>query len=76
MCASRSALRSPSETKAITAQGGLWQPDALARRVMRGIARRRFAITPGLRMTLLYRLGSPIAPLLAWYFDRVARQAR
>jgi 3-dehydrosphinganine reductase len=69
-------LTKPPETKAITAQGGLWQADTVAREIMRGIRRRRFAITPCRRMTLLYWLASPIAPLLAWYFDRVAGRMR
>jgi len=69
-------LTKPTETKAITAQGGLWQPDAVAEEILRGIKKRRFAITPGRRMALLYWLAGPLAPLLAWYFDRVARRAR
>lgn len=69
-------LTKPPETKAITGQGGLWQPDAVAAEIMRGLKKRRFAITPGRRMTLLYWLGGPIAPLLARYFDRVARRVR
>jgi 3-dehydrosphinganine reductase len=69
-------LTKPPETKAITTQGGLWPPDAVAAEIMRGIKRRRFAITPGRRMTLLYWLGGPIAPLLARYFDWVAKRAR
>lgn len=69
-------LTKPPETRAITAQGGLWQPDAVAREILRGLKKRRFAITPGRRMTLLYWLGGPLAPLLARYFDRVVRRAR
>jgi 3-dehydrosphinganine reductase len=69
-------LTKPPQTKAITAQGGLWQPDAVAGEIMRGLRKRRFAITPGRRMTLLYWLAGPIAPVLAWYFDRVAGRAR
>ncbi|HEX3881223.1 MAG TPA: SDR family oxidoreductase [Stellaceae bacterium] len=69
-------LTKPPQTKAITAQGGLWQADAVAREIMRGLRKRRFAITPGRRMALLYWLGGPIAPLLAWYFDRLAGRVR
>ena len=67
------SLTKPPETRAITAQGGLWQADDIARAILRGIGKRRFAITPGWRMSLLHRFGGPAAPLLARYFDRLAR---
>jgi len=69
-------LTKPPETQRITAQGGLWQPEAVARAIIRGAAASRFAITPGWRMTLLYRFGAPAAPLLRRYFDRLARRTR
>jgi 3-dehydrosphinganine reductase len=65
----------PPETRAITARGGLWQPEDVARVLVRGAAAGRFAITPGWQMTLLHRFGSPAAALLARYFDRLARRA-
>jgi 3-dehydrosphinganine reductase len=69
-------LTKPAETKAITAGGGLWTADAVARVTLAGLARRRFAITPGFQLTALAWLHSIIAPLLHWHFDRVARGAR
>jgi len=66
----------PPETRAITAQGGLWQADEIARAILRGVRAGRFSITPGWQMTLLHSVGGVIAPLLARYFDRLARQAR
>jgi len=65
----------PPATQRITAQGGLWQADAVARTILRGVRRNRFAITPGWQMTLLYRFGSVAGPVLAWHFDRIARRA-
>jgi 3-dehydrosphinganine reductase len=66
----------PPETKAITARGGVWSADDVARVTLRGIARRRFAITPGLPITALAWLHSILAPVLRWSFDRTARRAR
>lgn len=66
----------PPQTRRITAQGGLWQPEAVARALVGGAMAGRFAITPGWQMTLLYRFASLAAPALAWHFDRLARRAR
>jgi len=66
----------PVETKAITAGGGVWSADDVARVTLRGIARRRFAITPGLPITALAWLHSILAPVLHWSFARTARRAR
>jgi 3-dehydrosphinganine reductase len=66
----------PAETKAITAGGGLWTAEAIARATMAGLATRRFALTPGAPLTALYWLSSLLAPLLFWHFDRLARKAR
>lgn len=65
----------PLVTQRITAQGGMWQPDAVARAILRGVRRGRFAITPGWQMTLLHRFGSVAAPVLAWRFDSLAQRA-
>jgi 3-dehydrosphinganine reductase len=66
----------PAETKAITAGGGLWTAEAIARATMAGLATRRFALTPGAPLTALYWLSSLLTPLLFWHFDRLARKAR
>jgi 3-dehydrosphinganine reductase len=66
----------PAETKAITAAGGLWTADAIARETWDGVARGQFAITPGLPVTALAWFGGLIAPLLHWSFDRTAARAR
>jgi 3-dehydrosphinganine reductase len=69
-------LTKPAETAAITAGGGRWSADAVARVTWRGVARRQFAITPGFQLTALAWLHSVLAPILRFSFDRTARRAR
>lgn len=69
-------LTKPAETKAITAGGGLWTAEAVARATLDGVARGKFAVTPGLQITALYWLHSILAPILNWSFDRAAARAR
>ncbi|MBL9219620.1 MAG: SDR family oxidoreductase [Opitutaceae bacterium] len=69
-------LTKPAETKALTAGGGLWTAEAVARVTLAGVQRGRFAITPGFQLTALAWLHSILAPVLNWSFDRVARRAR
>ncbi len=69
-------LTKPVETKALTAGGGLWTAEAVARVTLEGVQRGRFAITPGFQLTTLAWLHSVLAPVLNWSFDRIARKAR
>jgi 3-dehydrosphinganine reductase len=69
-------LTKPIETRAITAGGGLWTADAVAKVTLAGLERRRFAVTPGWQITALAWLNSILAPVLYWSFDRTALQAR
>lgn len=66
----------PPESKALTARGGLWSADDVARLTLRAVRQGRFAATPGLPLTALFRLGGLGAPFVNWYFDRIARKAR
>jgi 3-dehydrosphinganine reductase len=66
----------PPESRALTAHGGLWSADAVARLTLRAVRRGRFAVTPGLPLTALFWLGGLFAPLVNRYFDRIARKAR
>lgn len=65
----------PPETKRITAQARTWSADAVARVMLEGVRRNRFAITPGLEMWALCRLHSLIGSVLQRHFDRLARTA-
>ena len=69
-------LTKPVETKALTAGGGLWTADDVARLTLKAVQRGRFAVTPGFQITALAWLHSILAPVLNWSFDRTARQAR
>jgi 3-dehydrosphinganine reductase len=69
-------LTKPVETAAITAKGGLWKAEDVARVTLEGLAKRRFAVTPGLQVTALAWLGGLFAPLLHLSFDSAARKAR
>jgi 3-dehydrosphinganine reductase len=66
----------PAETRAVTAAAKTLSAAAVASATLAGVRRRRFAITPGMEMTLLYRMHSVILPLLASYFDRLVAKAR
>jgi 3-dehydrosphinganine reductase len=65
----------PPETKAITATAKTWSAEGVAREIMKGIDRQKFAITPGLEMTIVNRFHSLIAPLLNKYFDRLSSRS-
>lgn len=66
----------PPETKALTAQGGIWSAENVAKLTLKGLKRGRFSITPGVALTLLAWLHSLLAPALYWFFDRTAKKAR
>lgn len=66
----------PPETRAITAGAKTWSADGVAAAIIRGVERRRFAITPGWEMTAIYWLHSIAAPLIASHFDRTVAKVR
>jgi 3-dehydrosphinganine reductase len=66
----------PEETKLMTSVVRTWTADAVASCIMRGIARGKFAITPGLAITLMSRAPGIMLPLLHWYCDRLAAKVR
>jgi 3-dehydrosphinganine reductase len=66
----------PPEGKALTAQGGRWSADAVARVTLRGVRRGRFVVTPGLPVTALFWLGGLLGPILHGCFDRTIRRVR
>ncbi|MDJ0745196.1 MAG: SDR family oxidoreductase [Xenococcaceae cyanobacterium MO_167.B27] len=64
----------PLPTKAITATAKTWSPEGVAREIIQGIITNKFAIAPGLEMTILDRLHSVLRPLLNWYFDQIVQK--
>ncbi|MGF1492452.1 MAG: SDR family oxidoreductase [Microcoleaceae cyanobacterium] len=66
----------PIETKQITDTTRIWQPEEIAQEILSGIQRDKFAIAPGLELTLLNRFHSVLAPILHWYFDRIVHNVR
>ena len=69
-------LTKPIETKALTAEAGLWLADAVARVTLEGMERGSFVVTPGFPLTALNLLHGLLAPFFCWWFDRVAARAR
>ena len=67
----------PPATKEITATAKLWQPDDMARVILRGLEQQTFEISPGIEIGVLTRFHSLLSPLLNRYFDGiVARHPR
>ena len=64
----------PEATKVISAGGGLWQPEAVARALLRGMDKGRFAVTPGWQMAALYWIAPLIWPVMRWHQGRVVRR--
>jgi 3-dehydrosphinganine reductase len=68
----------PLATSKISSGGGLLSADAVARAILRGVARNRFTITAGTEMALLARLHSVLSPALnrLWFDPIIARCRR
>ena len=66
----------PAETKLITGLVKPWSADKVADCVLDGIARGRFAITPGATIAAMNRMPGIILPVLRWYSDRLAAKVR
>ena len=62
----------PEITSRLAGGAKVRSADAVARAILKGVRRRRFAIAPGWEMTLLARLGSLLGPVLHRFaFDPV-----
>lgn len=67
----------PSATKEITAGGGLWPPDRVARVILKRARAGKFTATPGPQMSALLALHSLLGPILrAWQIRVAARHRR
>ncbi len=65
----------PPETRALSG-GIVLSPEVVARSILDGIARRRYAITPGLEASLLYRLIGLLGDLQYPIMDRLIARAQ
>jgi len=61
-------LTKPEETKIMTATAGVWSAESVAKKMIKGMNEGTFAITPGFDLSMLYRFGSLISPLLQRYW--------
>ncbi|WP_172295301.1 SDR family oxidoreductase [Pseudoruegeria sp. HB172150] len=66
----------PEATKLITASGGLWSPEDVARVILKRTDKGRFAVTPGWQMTALLWLHSLLAPGLRRWQAGIVRKTR
>lgn len=53
-----------------------WTAEAVARKIVKGIDRRRFEIYFGATLYLLGRFGPAVRPLIDWWFDRAIARNR
>ena len=69
----------PPETRALAGNAGVLSPQAVAGEIMRGAARGRYVILPGLEAKLFYRLsnliGNAVYPLMDWLVRDARRSA-
>ena len=61
--------RKPEAAKRITGTARTRSPEMVARKILEGIEKGAFAITPGWEMTLFFRLQSILVPMTHRYFD-------
>lgn len=66
----------PEATKRITAGGGLWEADAVARKIVAGAQAGRFMVTPGLPTVALAALHSLLGPILRARQVRLVRETK
>jgi 3-dehydrosphinganine reductase len=66
----------PEETKLITGLVKAWNAEDVAECIIDGIARKRFAITPGATIAAMKRMPGILIPALTWYSDKLADKVR
>jgi 3-dehydrosphinganine reductase len=64
----------PPETKKITATAKTWTAEAVAQQIIRGVKKSKFAIAPGIELTILNRFHSLLLPGLNWYFEQIIKK--
>jgi 3-dehydrosphinganine reductase len=63
----------PPETRLICSLAKTWSADAVANFILQAVSRNRYAITPGLTLTLMHRMPGLIIPLLRWYTGHLVK---
>jgi 3-dehydrosphinganine reductase len=66
----------PPETRLICSLAKTWSAEAVAGSILSGVRRKRFAITPGVTLTLMHRFPGIVIPLLRWYADHLVKGLR
>lgn len=66
----------PAETRAICSLAKTWSADGVADCILAGLRRGKFAITPGLTLTLMHRFPGTVIPLLRRYADHLVGRVR
>ena len=68
----------PSETRALTASGGMMSAESVAKAILTGIERRKYLILPGIENKLIYRLSGifsdAVYPLMDWLIAQAQRK--
>ncbi|PST27284.1 KR domain-containing protein [Mesorhizobium plurifarium] len=66
----------PKEARVVMGTVRPWTAEAVARKIVKGIDRRRFEIYFGATLYLLGRFGPAVRPLIDWWFDRAIARNR
>lgn len=66
----------PAETRLICSLAKTWSADAVADCILAGVRRKKFAITPGLTLTLMHRFPGVVIPLLRWYAGQLVKRVQ
>ena len=66
----------PTETRVITDTASCWSADDVAKVILMGIKKKKFAITPGFEMKLLNLFNSVFASFIYKYFDSIIRKVQ
>jgi 3-dehydrosphinganine reductase len=66
----------PRETQLICSLAKTWTADAVADSILSAVQRKKFAVTPGLTLTLMHRFPGLVIPLLRRYADHLVSRVR
>ncbi|ACP24007.1 follicular variant translocation protein 1 [Sinorhizobium fredii NGR234] len=72
----REIAERPREASVVMGVVRPWSAEAVARKIVDGIDRKRFEIYFGLTLFLLGRFGPAVRPLINWWFDRAIERSR